>query len=212
MIEEAVKKSTGDDDFTLDVIGEQEPGFELAVEKAKKALRDDGFALEAIEAAMTEVINVASKTFGTLSVPVDEEEPRLFNLIYRNQSLPAEVEFPCGTLVDNQQSVLFQVIESNEDEPKSSRDRDEVRRRGLKYQPGDCHVERWNDNLALPPGMPRGEPLSVMFKMDKEGLLDVTCVHVATGRRVHTVIRTGAVLSKEEEREIDRRSKNMEVV
>jgi len=210
MLEESVKQTSGNAEFSLDAVGMNgEEKYELAVEKAKKELRDEGFSLDAIETALMKVVNVSSMTFGTLCVNPSGKQS-LFNLIYRNQSLPAEVVFNCGTLEDNQENVHFEIIESNEDEPPSDKAL-ETEKFGIEYMPGERHVERWSDNLPLPPGMPAHEPLEIIFKMDKEGLLDATCRHVATGRSIHTVIHTGTVLSQKEEKEISERAKKMDI-
>ena len=65
--------------------------------------------------------------------------------------------------------------------------------------------------LQLPSGLPEGSQLEVIFKMDKEGLLDVTCRHIETGRSIHNVIKTGATLSREEEAQIRNRQASLVV-
>ena len=204
MLEEKVKEMTGDDDFSLDVEGSEN---NLALEAAQRELRDDGYSLEAIESAMTQVVNVSSKTFGTLSVPwvwADQGryDNRLFNLIYHNTPLPTKTTYNCGTLQDNQDSVHFAVLENEEDAPLSEKDRETVAKLGVDPEVG---TPLWEDDLTIPSGLPKDEPLEVIFEMDKEGLLEVTCRHVATGRSIHTVIRTSATMSKTEEREAQQR-------
>jgi len=204
MLEDKVKEMTGDDDFSLDVEGSEN---NFALEAAQRELRDDGYSLEAIESAMTQVINVSSKTFGTLSIPgvwADQGryDTRLFNLIYHNSPLPTETVYHCGTVNDNQESVHFVVLENEEDAPISDRDVEEVGQMGVDP---DVGTKLWEDDLTIPSGLPKGEPLEVVFKMDKEGMLDVTCRHVASGRNIHTVIRTSATMSKAEEREAQQR-------
>ncbi|MBQ7177761.1 MAG: Hsp70 family protein [Victivallales bacterium] len=198
-LENRVKELTHDDDFSLDVQGSND---QFALETAKKELQDEGYSIEAISSALTSVVNVASKTFGTLCVPCGEEENRLFNLIYRNTALPTTAVFPCETRFDNQTKVRFEVLENSEDAPRDELARKKLDQRGVDPSVG---VEIWKDDLKLPPGLPMGSQLEVIFKMDKEGLLDVTCRHLETGRSIHNVIRTGAVLSREEEAQIRNR-------
>ena len=164
-----------------------------------RACPAQGYSIEAISSALTNVVNVASKTFGTLCVPYGENDNRLFNLIYRNTALPTTATFPCSTRFDNQTEVRFEVLENSEDLPRDLASQNEVNRRGVDPSVG---VEIWKDDLKLPPGLPEGSQLEVIFKMDKEGLLDVTCRHIDTGRSIHNVIKTGAVLSREEEKQI----------
>ena len=202
-LESRVKELTHDNEFSLDVQGNID---QFALETAKKELQDEGYSVEAISSALTNVINVASKTFGTLCVPNGEEENRLFNLIYRNTALPKTAIFPCYTRVDNQTKVRFEVLENSEDEPRDELTRHEVGLRGVDPAVG---VELWKDDLKLPPGLPKGSALEVIFKMDKEGLLDVTCRHIETGRSIHNVIKTGAVFSREEEEQIRNRQASL---
>ena len=202
-LESRVKELTHDDDFSLDVQG---GGDQFALETAKKELQNEGYSLEAISSALTNVVNVASKTFGTLCVPYGEEENRLFNLIYRNTALPTTAIFPCSTRFDNQTEVRFEVLENSEDAPRDDFTRKEIENRGVDPSVG---VEIWKDDLKLPPGLPVGSQLEVIFKMDKEGLLDVTCRHIDTGRSIHNVIKTGATLSREEEAQIRNRQASL---
>ncbi len=205
MLEERVRELTRNDDFSLDVQGS---GDQFALETAKKELQDEGFSIEAISSALTNVVNVASKTFGTLCVPDGEEDNRLFNLIYRNTALPTTAVFPCETRFDNQASVRFELLENAEDLPTDATALRAVQTRGVDPSVG---LQIWQDDLALPPGLPKGEALEVIFKMDKEGLLDVTCRHVATGRSIHTVIKTSPTLSREEERQVRERQASLVV-
>lgn len=202
-LESRVKELTHDDDFSLDVQG---GGDQFALETAKKELQNEGYSLEAISSALTNVVNVASKTFGTLCVPYGEEENRLFNLIYRNTALPTTAIFPCSTRFDNQTEVRFEVLENSEDAPRDDFTRKEIENRGVDPSVG---IEIWKDDLKLPPGLPVGSQLEVIFKMDKEGLLDVTCRHIDTGRSIHNVIKTGATLSREEEAQIRNRQASL---
>ena len=204
MIEERVRELTRDDEFSLDVVGADS---NRALEQVRKELRDSGYTPDAIQSAMTEVVNVSSKTFGILSVPGDwadngREELRLFNLIYPNTPLPTEATSRQGTLHDNQAGVHFTVVESEEVLPADAKMRREVAEIGVNPELGNV---LWEDDLAIPSGLPKGEPLDVVFKMDKEGMLDVTCRHLATGRSIHTVIRTTATMSKEEEQAAQQR-------
>lgn len=204
-LEERVRELTRNDDFSLDVQGS---GDQFALETAKKELQDEGFSIEAISSALTNVVNVASKTFGTLCVPDGEDDSRLFNLIYRNTALPTTAVFPCSTRFDNQTSVRFELLENAEDLPTDPSTLRAVQCRGVDPSVG---LEIWQDDLALPPGLPKGEALEVIFKMDKEGLLDVTCRHIATGRTIHTVIKTSPTLSREEERQVRERQASLVV-
>lgn len=212
-LEERVKELTNDD-FSLDVQGDQDKDF--ALETAKKELQQEGYSLEAINKALTTVVNVASKSFGTLSIPSDEckkgnfgdEYRRLYNLIYRNTPLPTEFIYRCCTIYENQSYVKFEVLENSESEPLNETVRQEVALHGVDPSVG---VEIWHDVLPLPSGLPAHSSLEVIFNMDSEGLLDVTCRHPESGRSIHTVIKTGATLSKEEEKEIQNRVNSLEI-
>ncbi|MDD3154000.1 MAG: Hsp70 family protein [Victivallaceae bacterium] len=194
-LEAKVKELTGEE-FSLEVEGgESSP----ALEQAQNELMLEGISGNAIQSAMTQITNVASKSFGSLFL--DREDPkaeklRLINLIYRNTSIPTTVEYPCSTVHDNQKSVRFEIVENSEDEPVS----EEEKERGF---PPEVGVILWQDDLALPvQTMPKGAPLKIVFKMDQEGLLDATCIDETSGNSIHTVIKTMSNVSKEEAHEI----------
>lgn len=203
-LEERVRELTNDDDFSLDVQGSKSD--DIALETAKRELQGEGFSLEAISSAMTTVVNVASKTFGTLMVPSGEENNRLFNLIYRNTALPTTAICSCSTRFPNQTGVVFEVIENSEDAPQDEATQKELEERGIDPNLG---VEIWKDELKLPEGLPTNSPLEVIFKMDKEGLLDVTCRHIETGRSIHNVVKTMPSRPQEEESQIRNRQASL---
>lgn len=202
-LESRVRELTHDEDFSLEV---QDGKDEFALETAKKELQDEGYSLEAISSALTNVVNVASKTFGILCNLREDNSERLFNLIYRNAALPANAIFPCSTSYDDQQVVRFAVLENSEDAPLDDFSRKKIAKYGVDPSVG---IEIWHDNLKLPPGLPEGSQLEVIFRMDKEGLLDITCRHIDTGRSIHNVIRTRVSLSHEEEVQIRNRQASL---
>jgi len=206
-LEEKVRDKTNNDDFSLETEGSRTASDDFALDAAKRDLQDEGYSLDAITRAMTPPTNVASRSFGTLSIPygATDGKNRLFNLIFRNQKIPATAVFPCETVVDNQTGVNFEVMENHEGEPTTEAEA----MRG--YDPA-LGVSLWKGTLDLPDkNMKKGAELTVVFKMDNEGLLDVTCTDVKSGQSIQTVIKTQTVLSREEDDEIRRRQKTLDV-
>ena len=212
MLEEKIKLLTKNPEFTLTGKSEEDDVYLGALEEAKNQLQLQGITNREITNALKKIVNVSSKTFGTLAIPYDEAAKgntdgkfnRLFNLIYRNTALPAETVYNCCTIFKDQSSVHFEVLENlaNPPEPGDT----ETLSRGLDPSIG---IVLWEGDLQLPPGLPAEAPLEVIFKMSSEGLLDVTCRHSDSGKSIHTVITTGAILSREEEKEIERRNTNL---
>ena len=195
-LEEQVKKLTRNDEFSLDAQGSQN---ECVLEAAKQKLQDDGYSLSAIDSALTEVVNVASKSFGVELQYRQTKVNRLFNLIYRNTALPVSVELNCVTPCDNAQTITFTVLENSMSLPTDEKSRKEVEEFGIDLE---CGVPLWSDKLMLPPGLPAGEKMKVIFNMNKEGLLDVTCLHEPSKRSIHNVIKTVPVFSEAEKNQM----------
>lgn len=211
MLEEKIKSITGDDDFTLDVVSSQKTNDEFtlegtkreALDAAKQQLEDEGFSLETISGALKTITNVTSKSFGTAAISgLFKQELRLFNLIYRNSKIPTEVTQSFSTMYDNQEIVEFQVLENSADKPTDPKEIRKVAQNGIDLSEG---TELWSGDLELPPGLKEGHELLVTFAMDANGLLKVICRDPESGRKIETVLQTGAVISKEEEQEIKRR-------
>ena len=212
MLEEKVKLITKNPEFTLKGESKDNDVYLGVLEEAKNQLQLQGITNKEIENALKKIINVSSKTFGTLSIPhddvvkgnTDSKFNRLFNLIYRNTALPAETVYNCCTIFQDQTSVHFAVLENLADPPEP--EDTETFSKGLDPSVG---IVLWEGDLPLPPGLPAGAALEVIFKMSSEGLLDVTCRHPDSGKSIHTVITTEATLSREEEQEIERRNANL---
>lgn len=215
-LEKKVQEITGDDDFSLDVISADDrndfalEGTKRALDEAKHQLTEEGYSLESVAGALKTVSNVASKSFGTSAFSYEKPELglRLYNLIYRNNKIPMEVTQSFATRCDNQERVSFNVMENSADEPTESAEIEKVKRFGIDVSEG---TELWNDELPLPPGMKEGSELRVTFAMDANGLLKVICCDPQSGRKIETVLKTGAVLSREEEKEIQRRQADLTV-
>ncbi|MBE6385489.1 MAG: Hsp70 family protein [Lentisphaerae bacterium] len=195
-LEEQVKKLTRNGDFSLEGQGSLD---EFTLDAAKRKLQDDGYSLTAIDSALTEVVNVASKSFGVVCRLRQSQISRLFNLIYRNTALPVSVAFDCATPCDNAQNITFTVLENSMSLPADEKSRKEVAACGIDPA---CGVQLWSDKLMLPPGLPAGEKMKVIFNMNKEGLLDVTCLHEPSKRSIHNVIKTVPVFSEAEKNQM----------
>ena len=167
-------------------------------------MAEEGYSLESVADALKTVFNVASKSFGTSAIPREKPElgPRLYNLIYRNTRIPMEVTQSFATICDNQERVSFDVLENSADKPVGDAEIAKVNRFGIEVLEG---TELWKDELPLPPGMKKDSELQVTFAMDANGLLKVICRDPKSGRKIETELKTGAVLTREEEKKIKQR-------
>ena len=208
-LEKKIQEITGHDDFSLDAVSADDKndfsleGSKRALDEAKQQLVEEGYSLESVADALKTVFNVASKSFGTSAIPREKPElgPRLYNLIYRNTRIPMEVTQSFATICDNQERVSFDVLENSADKPVGDAEI-EVNRFGIEVLEG---TELWKDELPLPPGMKKDSELQVTFAMDANGLLKVICRDPKSGRKIETELKTGAVLTREEEKKIKQR-------
>ena len=142
-----------------------------------------------------EIINVSSKSFGIVAFNRDDEEV-VFNIIVKNERVPAEITQQFSTRDDHQADVLIRIMES------------EVSDRQLEL---DKAVEIGTANLELPPGLPQGSPIDVTFKLNEEGRLEITAVETTEGRQINTTIETKSVISGEVLEEAKKRSSSIAV-
>ena len=83
-------------------------------------------------------------------------------------AVPCEITDRFGTVDDNQQSVLIEVVQSlAQNQRKDEIDLFEA------YKLGEC-------TLSLPPGLPQGSPIDVTYKYNLDQVLEVTAKSVST--------------------------------
>lgn len=115
-----------------------------------------------VEDTGVDIINVTSRSFGTIAYGKGKNESErcevLYNLILKNTELPIKESREFFTIVPNQRTVSIKVLES------LSTDRLSEPKEGTII--GETVLE-------LPEGLPAGSPLEIEFKLNEAGLLEL---------------------------------------
>jgi len=185
--------------FTLEADGRSRDGkFILEAqqqEKLQKIADDNGLSLETVTKIMTPISNVCSKSFGQILCRHEDEVERIFNAIYRNTNLPAEVEFPCYTLRDNQTGVNIQIVENMEEWPSDPAAQMRLDREGIDPDEGTI---LWEGLLKIQSGLPKGAEIRTVFQLDKNGILHILSRDPASGNEIEATIETNCTISEKD--------------
>lgn len=153
------------------------------------------------EAAQIDIVNVTSRSFGTIAfqsvASQEQSEEVLYNLIVKNTELPASEVKRFYTVVPDQQSVSIRVLESLSSERIA--------------QPGEG-TEIGETVLELPAGLPAGSPLEIEFKLNEAGLLELHAVETTHNREVDAHFETVDAISPLALDEAKRRLENAMVL
>jgi molecular chaperone DnaK (HSP70) len=137
------------------------------------------------EAAGIDIVNVTSRSFGTIAYQnaggEETNEEILYNMILRNTELPAVEHKQFYTVVDNQRSVHIRVLESLTSE-----------RHADPYE----GTEIGEAVLELPLGLPSGSPLTIEFKLNEDGLLELKASELTENRDVTARFETADAISE----------------
>lgn len=134
------------------------------------------------KATDTEPNEITSKTFGI--VAEDENHAlKVFNLILRNDRVPADVSNRFGTVEDNQTQVEIRLMESLEFD---------------KVTALDTASEIGQAELTVPSGLPAGSPIDVKFQLNKQGRLEVSATEPTSNQTININVETGSIMSEEQ--------------
>ncbi|WP_322747849.1 MULTISPECIES: Hsp70 family protein [unclassified Frankia] len=129
-----------------------------------------------------QLVNVVSRGFGVLALDRFGERCAVF-LVHRNDRLPVVVRRNFGTVRDDQDTVMLQVVEQGSG-AESTRIEDSM-------------IVSRAEITGIPPGFPAGTPIEIIFRMGFDGVLDVTALHEGLADRRLTVrVETTAALSQ----------------
>ncbi|MFP3981345.1 MAG: Hsp70 family protein [Desulfobacterales bacterium] len=163
---------------------------------AAQELSDDtGYTLPSVENAMLRVKNVTSKSFGVVAHNPSDEQI-VFNLVLRNTAVPVNVKKKFYTAVENQKTVLIQIMESETSDIEV---------------PIEHAAEIKTAVLHLPPNLPADLPIEITFDLNDEGQLHITAVETSEQRQVEVVLDTACVISGEELERAKERSQSLVV-
>ena len=123
-----------------------------------------------------EIVIATTKSFGMAAFDNNDEE-KCFNFIIKNQAMESGIiekskEF--YTRVNNQSSALMKVYENDYMDEKIDIDED---------------LLLGSVELELPYGLPGGSPISVTFKLNNEGILEITGRELSQNREVKTTLK-----------------------
>lgn len=138
------------------------------------------------------IINVTSRSFG-ITAQDENDRLMLFNLIRKNDQLPAHASETFYTVEANQQRVALNVFESLSSE--------------AKVDPAMGKVVGSID-LHLPDQLPAGAPLTVTFALDPSGLLHLHAVENTKNQKCECDFDVKGSLSDDEVRAAKERLQN----
>lgn len=152
------------------------------------------------EAVNMDIVNVTSRSFGTIAfqtVEAEEETEVLYNMILKNDELPAKETKQFYTVVDNQSSVHIRVLESLSSE---------------RYAQPDEGTEIGEAILELPENLPSGSPLQIEFQLNESGLLELYATELKQGREVKARFETVDAINEGDTMEAKQRLEDSTVV
>lgn len=139
--------------------------------------------------------NVSSRSFGTVAIN-DKGEQKLFNLIFKNDSLPKEATQSFYPTSDGQKDVKIRVLENLSSDPEI-----EV---SLGNEVGDAE-------LTLPPGVNKNTAIEITFKLNTAGLLELKATELKANTTVEAKFEVKEDLSEEEKNQAMSRVNNSEL-
>lgn len=141
------------------------------------------------------IINVSSRSFGTEAYDTDDKL-KLFNIILKNDELPASATSSFYPRSDNQTSAKFTVKESLSSE---------------KIVDPELGKEIGTAELSLPRGITSDTEIQVTFRLDESGLLHLHAKELKEGKEIEAEFQTTESMSEEEMTDAIRRSSNSTV-
>lgn len=160
---------------------------------AKLAEQADIQMEDVMDAVSMDIVNVTSRSFGTIAfrdMSAEDAGEVLYNLILKNDELPAKMTKQFYTVAENQASVHIRVLESLSSE------------RHARPEEGTTIGEAV---LDLPEGLAAGSPLEIEFILNESGLLELFAKELKQGRAVEARFETTDTISDFEVSEAKRR-------
>lgn len=135
--------------------------------------------------------NVISKSIGCKLQDKKTGELKIYNLIFKNTTVPCSYKDIFSTVQANQTKVQLSIYENNNIEGQTP---DNVVEENDATLLTDGYLE------PLPPNLPEGSPIELKLKIDNEGLLSVDATDMSrpNGVTVHIVVDIKGAMSEEE--------------
>ena len=145
-------------------------------------------------ATTTKIVNVTSRSFGVISLDQNSKEKIVSNLIFKNDSIPAKKVGKFGTLEDNQDNVLIEIVDNFSS--------DQIYEVEGSHKLGEA-------TLSIPSGLPAGAPIEITYEINEQGLLHMYAKELTEGRDVQISIEIQDGISQKELEEAKERSKDL---
>lgn len=143
----------------------------------------------AVFPAIPKVTNVSCKSFGMKAFSHLIDQEKIFNIIFKNDEVPAEKKSEFATRVENQRGVALGVYENDNSWTQ------EGAQQGYKLESGK---KLWEGELKFPRPMPKGHPFDVCFNLDDSGCLKIYVKDDATNSEVRDSVQVGSIISKDD--------------
>ncbi len=167
------------------------------LEKAQQDVAEEfGLQIGTVKTAGQKIIDVTSRSFGVIAWDPKLNAEIVSNIIRINDSLPVEKTQRFGTMEANQDEALIQIV----DNLSSDDTFDPALSRKLSDE---------GARLPLPPGLPKGAPIEITFRLNRQGRLEMYGRDLTGGREIAVELQTEAVMSVEEREEAVARSKSL---
>lgn len=141
------------------------------------------------------ITNVSSRSFGTIAYN-SKGEKKLFNIVFKNDELPAIAKDTFFPMSDNQKNVDIVVMENLST--------DKVIDIELGSEIGKAMLE-------LPPGVTTSTEIEVTFKLNEGGLLELKARETKTNKIVEASFETKNAITDEEKVSAMRRMDNSDI-
>ena len=185
----------------------------------QKVAEETGLSKAVINQALRPIRNVSSKTFGAVSTD-DNGFRYVSNIIFRNTQIPCEETSTFVTASDNQYTVLVELMENQSDRsPTYEQDLEEIQTVSDQERfdelfwhlntEEDKSVKLWEGELNIQPGLRKGSPIDLTYKLDENGLLTLIATDPASGNQLVQTIQTGVTQETPEFKEASQKSRGL---
>ncbi|AQV00360.1 Hsp70 family protein [Desulfococcus multivorans] len=158
---------------------------------------DTGYSIEDIQNAKLKIKNVTSKSFGVVAHDQNGNEI-VYNLILKNNDVPVNTKKTFGTAVDNQEIASIQIMENEENDVVATLENSILIGTAV---------------LNLPPDIAANTPIEIIFKLNREGRMEITAEEMSDAHRsVSVTIETRSVIRGKEFEEAKARAKHIVVI
>ncbi|MDE5105968.1 MAG: Hsp70 family protein, partial [Trichodesmium sp. St17_bin3_1_1] len=147
-------------------------------------------------ATTAKIVNVTSRSFGVIIL--DQSKKKVVsNLIFKNDSVPAEATRNFGTSEDNQENVLIEIVDNFSS--------DQIYEVEGSHKLGEAI-------LSIPPNLPAGSLIKITYKINEQGLLHMYAKELKEERDVQITIEIQDGISQKELEEAKERSKDLAIL